>query len=315
VGLPRTKASSAATSPIKDVAVQSEDVHNEGETAGAILLRNYNPKQPRAKNGEWRKFGSNATSPAAGPASRKRSEDTTLAAAPYRKNFVGVTPYMPGDWRVHHVDQQLLANRLRNELGVDVQKIENLRAVPREIHDEISAIQNKFWADKIQKYGDRAKAYAETPMSEINQLNQEIESVYGKFMVKAQATETEVAAVENLLADKRALSVGRANRIKTVLSKVGVGLGVLAIFGVVLDNAALAKNIESPSPEVKHDLDEFLDAYSAAYDEALSKGQVSRRRWALLGEDLQRYMTAAGFNDTAKAIVSKYFVEQEQKLP
>jgi hypothetical protein len=66
---------------------------------------------------------------------------------------------------------------------------------------------------------------------------------------------------------------------------------------------------------VKHELDELLDAYSAAYDEALSKGQVSRRRWALLGEDLQRYMTAAGVNDSAKTLVSKYFIEQESKLP
>ena len=41
-------------------------------------------------------------------------------------------------------------------------------------------------------------------MSEIRRLNDEIENVYGKFMVPAQATEAEVAAVESLLADKRA---------------------------------------------------------------------------------------------------------------
>ncbi len=152
-------------------------------------------------------------------------------------------------------------------------------------------------------------------MSEIRRLNDEIENVYGKFMVPAQATEAEVAAVESLLADKRALSIGRASRISGVLGKAGVALGGLAIFNVVLDNAALAKNIASPSPAVKHELDELLDAYSAAYDEALSKGQVSRRRWALLGEDLQRYMTAAGFNDSAKSVVAKYFIEQETKLP
>ena len=256
-----------------------------------------------------------ATRPAVKPRKPASAEDSTLAEAPYRKNFVAVTPYMPGDWQVHHVDQKILVDRLRNELGVDVHHLPNLRAVPEEIHKEISTIQNKFWADKIRKYGNRADAYANTPMSEIRRLNQEIENVYRKFMVPAQATEAEFAAVERLLQDKRVVSVGRASRIKTVLERAGVALGALAIFGVLLDNAALAKNIASPSPQVKHELDELLDAYAAAYDEALSTGQVSRRRWALLGEDLQRYMAAAGFNDSAKAIVAKYFVEQEQKLP
>ena len=173
-----------------------------------------------------------------------------------------------------------------------------------------------FWAEMASKYGggDLQKAYDKTPLSEIQAFNRAIETEYGQFMVKARATAADIAAVEARL-NKKALSVGRASRIKSVLTKVNVALGVLAIFGVVLENGALAKNIASPSPEVQHALDDFLDSYSAAYEEALFRGQVSKRRWMLLNDALQNYMAVAGFPDSARLLVSKYFLEQEANLP
>ena len=45
------------------------------------------------------------------------------------------------------------------------------------------------------------------------------------------------------------------------------------------------------------------------------KGRSAGGRWSLLGDDLQKYMTAAGFNESAKSFVAKYFIEQGAKLP
>ena len=50
---------------------------------------------------------------------------------PYRKNFMDVTPDMPGDWRVHHMNQQAegIAARMAKE-GIEVHDLENLRPFP-----------------------------------------------------------------------------------------------------------------------------------------------------------------------------------------
>jgi hypothetical protein len=53
---------STAGAPIIDVAVESEHVHNEAEAADAILLHNFNPKQPRDTDGKWKNVGSSAAS-------------------------------------------------------------------------------------------------------------------------------------------------------------------------------------------------------------------------------------------------------------
>jgi len=170
---------------------------------------------------------------------------------------------MPNKWQVHHVGQQAeaIAARFSRELGIDVHDLANLRGVPQEIHTEISGLQRKFWNAKIQEYGSREAAYAKTPMSDIQQLNKAIEEVYGSFMVRARATAADIAAVEARLVDKRVLTVGRASRVKTVLTKVNIALGVLAIFGVVISNAALAANIAAPPVSVQLALDDFLDMY------------------------------------------------------
>ena len=81
---------SLAGSPSKDVAVESEDVHNEDEVADAILMHNFHRDQPRDTDGKWKKVGSNATSSAA------KSADRTLAEAPPPKDL----PAHPGQWEV-----------------------------------------------------------------------------------------------------------------------------------------------------------------------------------------------------------------------
>jgi hypothetical protein len=103
-----TEDDAAAAAPIKSVAVQLEDVHNAYESADALGLAGFDPDEPRDERGRWTRDGSSAASSEAtrarrtprgkrggrtvrGRRARTGRPETTLTAAPYRKNFVAVS--------------------------------------------------------------------------------------------------------------------------------------------------------------------------------------------------------------------------------
>jgi hypothetical protein len=123
VGLPQTKASSAAPSGLsailsavgqlqrealeggngatrvqpaprdvdstagpqrEDLAVESQEAHTEGDAGDALRLWNFNPNQPRDEDGKWTKDGASAARSAA-----KRAERTLAEAPPSKDAKVG----------------------------------------------------------------------------------------------------------------------------------------------------------------------------------------------------------------------------------
>ena len=88
---------SMAASPSKDVAAQSEDVHNEDEAADAILMHNFHKDQPRDTDGKWKKEGSNATSSAAKSAKDMLAEGPSPSAGTGSHAETRAAPGSTGD--------------------------------------------------------------------------------------------------------------------------------------------------------------------------------------------------------------------------
>jgi hypothetical protein len=177
-----------------------------------------------------------------------------------------------------------------------------------------SELQRKFWADRIKKYGNRDNAYKMTPLSEIQEFSSFIESQYKDLTIPAGAAAADVKAIEKQLAKVRTTTVGKVQRMNSVLKKAGIALGALAVFGTVCENTTLANNILNPPPQVQGALNELLTVYGRGYSEALQTGLVSRNTWGLITDRLSNYMNAARFDDNTKATIIRQFILTEEQL-
>ncbi|MCZ2074442.1 MAG: hypothetical protein LC130_05505 [Bryobacterales bacterium] len=234
----------------------------------------------------------------------------------YRDDFYKATPAMPSGWRVHHTYQQqgILAERFQKELGINVHDVQYLRGVHPDIHSEIGALQMKFCAQRVQKYGSWADAFRKTPLQEILDFNTHIEGTYCDLWVKGGAGIEEISRIEGMIADPRFLSIGKSLRINSTLKKAGIALGALGLFGLLAENTALAANIVAPPPNVQRALDEFLQQYRKSYEQALTSGCVSTSRWGHLHDAASKYLDEAGYPDSVKAVIHKFFLEKEAGL-
>jgi hypothetical protein len=111
--------------------------------------------------------------------------DKPGASRGYRKVFMDATPALPDHFEVHHTFEQgreILAERFRKELHIDLDALDNLRGLSKETHGEITAIQAKFWAAKAAKHGGNYdEAYKHVPLGEVRKLQAEIEATYPGF--------------------------------------------------------------------------------------------------------------------------------------
>jgi hypothetical protein len=235
----------------------------------------------------------------------------------YRKAFKDATPALPAGYEVHHIfekGREILAERFRKELSVDLNDLDNLRGVPDKVHDEISAIQTKFWAAKAKEHGgDYKAAYANVPLAEVRKLQAEIEATYKSFWVKSGATAQEIAAVEKRLKSPRVMNL-RPARIEGTLKNAGLAVTGFAIFTLIYDNIVLANNIANPPPHVQTALDNMLKWYAAVYEIRVTRGFIKKEEWGALQDATMKYLNAAGFDNSVKALFLREFEVQGANL-
>ena len=248
--------------------------------------------------------------------------DKPGASRGYRKAFKDATPALPDRFQVHHIFEQgrdILAQRFRNELNIDLNDLDNLRGLSKETHGEINAIQAKFWAAKAKEYHvdisqeGYNEIYKRVPLEEVRKLQAEIEATYKSFWVKSGATAQEIAAVEKRLKNQRLMNL-RPARIEATLKKIGIAATGFAIFTLIADNANLAKNIANPSPVVQASLDNMLKWYAAVYEVRVTRGFVKQEEWGALQDATMKYLNAAGFDDKVKALILREFEIEGAKL-
>jgi hypothetical protein len=240
----------------------------------------------------------------------------------YRGAFKKFTPDLPVSFDVHHIFEQgreILAERFRKELGIDLNDLDNLRGVPDKVHGEISAIQAKFWAAKAKEHGvdisrqGYDELYRRVPLAEVRKLQAEIEATYKSFWVKSGATAQEIAAVEKRLKNQRVMNL-RPARIEGTLKNAGLAITGFAIFTLIDENIGLAKNIVNPSPRVQAALDNMLKWYAAVYEIRINRGFVKKEEWGALQDATMNYLNAAGFDNRVKALFLHEFELEGAKL-
>ncbi len=223
---------------------------------------------------------------------------------------------MPDSFEVHHVFEKgrdILAERFRIELNIDLNDLDNLRGVSGKTHDEIDAIQTKFWAANAKKYGGYKEAYKHVPLAEVQRLQAEIEATYKSLWVKSGAAAKDVAAVEKRLKDQRLMNL-RPARIEGTLKKAGVAATGFAIFTLIAENAALANNIVDPPPHVQASLDNMLKWYAAVYQARVARGFIKPEEWQALQDATMKYLNAAGFDNKVKALILRQFEIEGARL-
>ncbi len=248
--------------------------------------------------------------------------DKPNASRSYRRAFKDATPAMPDSFEIHHVFEQgreILAERFRKELSVDLNALDNLRGVSEETHRENTAIQTRFWAAKLQEYRlpnsqqGYSELYKRVPLAEVQKLQAEIEATYKPLWVKSGAAAKDVAAVEKRLKDQRLMNL-RPARIEGTLKKAGVAATGFAIFTLIAENAALANNIVDPPPHVQASLDNMLKWYAAVYEARVTRGFIKPEEWQALQDATMRYLSAAGFDDKVKALILRQFEIEGARL-
>jgi len=243
--------------------------------------------------------------------------DKPKASGDYRKAFKDATPKLPKDFEVHHIfekGREILAARFRKELNIDLNDLDNLRGVPEKVHDEISAIQSKFWAAKAKEYGGSyTEAYKRVPLAEVRKLQAEIEATYKSLWVKSGASAQEIAAVEKRLKNQRLMNL-RPARIEGTLKNAGLAVTGFAIFTMIADNVALTNNIANPSPQVQAALDNMLKWYAAVYETRTTRGFVTKEQWGALQDATMKYLNVAGFDNRIKALFLHEFELEGAKL-
>ena len=234
----------------------------------------------------------------------------------YRREFIDQTPDMPNDWRVHHPYQQALRERYLLERNINVDATQHLRGVDPKIHGEITAIQNSWWAERARELEiTETDAYKVVPLSKVDELMKIIDKKYNKLWIKVGAAAPEIAKVSKEVKLALKSPLNRAARIADVLRKTKTALGIFAIATLVLENAALAKNIAHPDAVTQHAFDEFLTQYGYTIDEVLTRGRFSQNRFGLLHDALSKWMSAVGVPNNIRAVIEEEMTAVWVKTP
>ena len=249
----------------------------------------------------------------------------------YRNNFLEKVPELPEDWHVHHTKEQRLRKNWE-KIGINIDDVEHLRGVPKGVHDEISAAQNKWWNEQMRKanvpLGDgkaQRKFFDGINLSDpvwqkrIKEYEEDLEKAFGKYWVGPDEKRSfgrradyakKIEEIEKAAKTKKFLT-GRGARRLAVLERefptAAKALGLLGLFGsvdTIIKGLETADNIADPSPEAKAAWDNFEVAYRSALNEAEKRNQI---RWSTahqLRESFVNYLKATGVPENTVNIIN-----------
>jgi hypothetical protein len=243
----------------------------------------------------------------------------------YRKLFVDATPVMkdldPKEWPVHHWYEQKpgLTERLRKKLGINVHAKENLVALPKDIHYEITKRQGDWWRKTAKEKfrGNIWRAYREVDLNEFKTWANQMNAEYADYMITAghdaSRTGRPVQIMKNLrkIGGVEGFRLTSARRIKKLGLAPPGGIGLLDVG----ENLKFGINIYNHPPAAVAALNRFISSYEAAVDEAMGPaGRVKYNTGAHLKDNFINYMKAMEVPEKVVTSVSGLMEYQLGKL-
>jgi phage gp16-like protein len=254
----------------------------------------------------------------------------------YREKFMQKVPELENEegWQIHHTKQQRLEKQWK-EIGVDIHDAEHLRAVPQNVHGEISRAQNAWRDEEMRKLGltpgdekDIKKFWNSVDLKDkkwrdkVLELEKEIEKKWGKYWLKADETnflglradyDKLIKQIKRETSTKK-FATGRGRRITDVLEKVAPKtakvLAIFAIFGAaetVWSGAAVANQLANPSPEAEAAWKMFEIVYEGALKQGLENGSISDREAHQLRQAFVEYLRSIGVEEKVVQVIDTAF--------
>jgi PKD repeat protein len=198
-------------------------------------------------------------------------------------------------YEVHHTLPKELAI-VYEAHGININSLENLRAVHIVVHDEISIVHGSWIQTEMDKFNrgwmHNNKAHLNAFLKSVkndqafwNRLQAftaGVEQKYGKYYIAHTANVKAVKQKVELLGDNKKIQrflAGKADRFKdfsktfSLTKNLGAALTIFAAFGVIAENAAFAGSIVNPNPRVQAYFDIFYMAYRRQIERAIATGQ------------------------------------------
>lgn len=232
-------------------------------------------------------------------------------ADPYRENFVRETPDMPLDWRVHHTRQRALTERYKS-MGIDVNELSSLRAVPRSVHDDINWLQREWSLAEMKAMGlirpDARSADPKTwerfwknvDMKKVKEFEDQLEQIYKHYWVKVRGTASEFASVRRLTGSTVQESMRRAqlgNNLRTLSSRLGKALVIFGIFESLGTAASFANATRTHTWEQQRLWDEFFRMHNHLLEKGVSGSMLTKQDAHHLKDAFLRYVHSINDND------------------
>ena len=244
---------------------------------------------------------------------------------------------LPTGWHVHYVYPVRLVRKFE-ELGIDINTPENLRAVHPKVHSYITAMQNEWFNGKIKVEFDTLKqlkkyrnssakkileqatqnVYAKITLDEINTFNNVVERSFGDYLAKAQpqffdsGISTVVKRTTTFLKEPDEVTK-LANGVR---SKLGLKIlsGAAVIFAFI-DSFAMASEIYNPSIDSQGKLTTMMDGYTGCMDAMQHKGYIKKNQWSLLESATLDYLNAINADTKIISSVQRLFELEGSQLP
>jgi hypothetical protein len=230
----------------------------------------------------------------------------------YREDFETATPDLPADWQVHHSYAQRAGElKLRYKFeGINVDDVQHLRGVPKEIHDEITQLQEAWWKAQEVKTGiQRPQVYWHVDFAEIKQFDEDVDDAHKKWMIRAGDKSDAVSKVRTILkqvSGKFEFLGGKAKRWERVGLKVGSVVGLIAAIGSNAKTLAKVATFDSGDA----DFQAFFQSYSAALEAASSSedGKISKQLAHEVRTSFVTWLTSIDQGDAGQKINALMFV-------
>ncbi len=202
----------------------------------------------------------------------------------YRQAFKDATPGISesewSNWDIHHPkqQQQALAARYLAERQINVHNLQDMRAVPRAVHQKfINPEQLKWWRNKAKElgydnenwelvYGDKRVKW-----KDIDDLEAKLDKQFKMYFVPAGSNKATFDKAKNLAKkDMVQLALKKASRLK----EIGlITLAALPVFELLANKAEAFENMHNFNDQSNAEFQKFLDAYEAALTDSMGPTQ------------------------------------------